>query len=65
MFSEAFVCPQGGVVSVRGVSVQEGLCPGVLCLGGLYHGEPPNYGGRAGGMHPTGMHSCHFIGLMH
>ena len=43
MFSQVFVCPQGGI-SVQGVSVQGGLCPGGLCLGfslqgGLYSGE--------------------------
>ena len=25
---------------------------------GLCHGDPPSCGGRAGGTHPTGMHSC-------
>ena len=43
MFSEAFVCPRG-----------RDLCPGGLC-----HGDPtPLYGEKAGGTHPTGMHSC-------
>ena len=61
MFSEAFVCIQGGVsvrgvfvqgVSVRGVSVwgslSGGLCPGGSLLRGLCHGDPhPHYDGRA------------------
>ena len=36
----------------RGVSVQGGLCPG-----GSLSGRPPVQL-RAGGTHPTGMHSC-------
>ena len=33
MFSQVFVCPQGG-----GISVQGGFCPGGFCPGGLYLG---------------------------
>ena len=42
MFSEAFVCPR--------------LCPGTASV----HERPPfpRYGGRVGGTHPTGIHSC-------
>ena len=43
MFSEAFVCPRGGSLS----------------SGGSLHGDPPSYGGSAGGTHPTGMHFCY------
>ena len=43
------LCP-GGSLS-RGISVQGGLC----------HRDPPSrYGERAGGTHPTEMHSCLF-----
>ena len=43
-----------------------GLCLGGLCLRGLCHGgslserPPTDVRLRAGGMHPTGMHSCYF-----
>ena len=48
----------GGGVSVRGVSVQGGsLSEGVSVQ------EDPLYGGRAGGTHPTGMHSCYILPL--
>ena len=55
----------GGSLS-RGVSVwgslsrgslSEGVSVQGLCLGGSMSRETPLYGGRAGGMHPTGMHS--------
>ena len=64
------VCP-GGLSSEGslsgGFSVQEGLCPGgslsggdlcpgwVSVQGGLCHGEPPQYSGRAGGRYHTGI----------
>ena len=43
----------GGILS-RGVSVQRGLCPGVS-VGGVFQTPPVRL--RAGGTHPTGMHS--------
>ena len=43
-------------ISVQGVSVQGGLCPGGLCVGRSLSGRPPVQL-RAGGTHPTGMHS--------
>ena len=36
MFSQVFVCPRRGGVSVHGVSIRGGLCPGVF--GGVYPG---------------------------
>ena len=54
MFSEAFVCPQGGVSVRRLVSVR--TVGGTLC-----HGDPPRCGGRVGGAHPTRMHSCYHL----
>ena len=61
-------------VSVSGISVQGGLCPGgglwlegslsggSLSSGSLSRGvsvtETPLYGGITGGTHPTGKHSC-------
>ena len=46
MFSQVFVCPQGGSLS-RGVSVQGGLCPGgvsvhggSVSMRGLCQGDP-------------------------
>ena len=42
--------------SAQGVSVRGSLTGG--SLRGLCHGDPPKYGGRAGGTHPTGIHSC-------
>ena len=63
-------------VSVQEVSAQGGLCPGGVCLGGLCPGGSLSVWGvcereafsvretpvrlRAGGMHPTGLHSCFF-----
>ena len=40
------------------VSVQGGLCPGVSVWGISAMEKPLRYGGRAGGTHPTGTHSC-------
>ena len=34
------------------------VCDSVHGGGGLFHRDPPPYGGRAGGIHSTGMHSC-------
>ena len=48
MFSQVSVCPQDG---------GRGLCLGVFVQGGLCEGDPPVQL-LAGGMHPTGMHSC-------
>ena len=57
------VCIQGGLhLRGGGVCIQGGLHPvGGGCAWGL--GRPPQsdttgYGQRAGGTHPTGMHSC-------
>ena len=58
------VCLSTGGLSVRGGVCLQGvyfqggsLSWGSLSRGGLCHRDPP-YVGRAGGMHPTGMHSC-------
>ena len=56
MFSQACVIP-----SVQG---REGVCLGDLHPGGsawggvCIQGDTTGYGQRAGGTHPTGMHSC-------
>ena len=58
------LCSEGGEslsrgVSVHGVPVQKGVSVhggGVSVWGGLGHGDPP-VRQRAGGTHPTGMHS--------
>ena len=64
MFSQAFVCPQGGLcpegvsvgISVQGVSVQGGLCKdGVPVKGDR---EPLSVLTATEATHPTGMHSC-------
>ena len=47
-------CSWGGLCP-GGLSRWGGLCPGGLCL----WGSLSQYGGRAGGAHPTGMHSCY------
>ena len=67
MFSQMSVCPQGGLCPGE-VSVQGGLCwERVLCLGGLCPRGVSGWvfvrggGLRAGGTHPTGMHSCFFL----
>ena len=61
MFSQVFVCPHGGSLS-RGVFVFGALCQGGLCPGGsLSRGVSVRESLvrlRAGGSHPTGMHSC-------
>ena len=62
MFSQLFVCPQGGVFvpacitghMTRGVSVQGGLCLGGLCLGGLCLGVYVQ-GSLSGGLCPGGL----------
>ena len=65
LFREGDLCPGRGLCP--GVSVQGGgslFREGVSIRGGLYsmRGVPVQGGGlcqrRAGGMHPTGMHSC-------
>ena len=44
---------------------------GVVCIQGGWadHAPPPSdttgYGQQAGGMHPTGMHSCYILRLLH
>ena len=61
IFSQASVCPQGGV-SARGVLQ---ILGGVLFFGGgvalqiFGGGSPPEYGQRSAGTHPTGMHSSY------
>ena len=67
------LCPGQQEVSVQGglclgVSVQGGgglypvgLCPVGFCPVGSLSWKPPLYGGRAGGTHPTGTHSCSSI----
>ena len=57
MFSQVFVCQQG-----RGLHLG-GLHPGRGSASrGVWADPPPSdtveYGQRAGGTHPTGMHSC-------
>ena len=50
------------ILFTGGVSVQGGLCPGRVCprgLQGFLSRDTPQYGGRVGGTHPTGMHSCY------
>ena len=61
MFSQVPVCPLGGDLCPGGVD-RGGLCPNE---GSLSKGEALFRGGvsvpvrlRAGGTHPTGMHSC-------
>ena len=54
------LCPGGSLSRglCSGGLYPGGLCPrGSLSRRGLCHGETP-YGGRTGGTHPTGMHSC-------
>ena len=47
----------GGVCSRAGVCSWEG---GVCSVGGVVPGgDPPGTATAAGGMHPTGMHSCY------
>ena len=58
MFSQVFVCPQGGLCP-GGVSVQGGPCLGGLCPGGFSVRETPPVWLRVDGTHPTGMHSCY------
>ena len=74
MFSQVFVCPRGWCldlcaggldpegslsrgVSVWGVPVQGGSVQGDLCQGDPTDRDASIWQ-RAGGMHPTGMHSC-------
>ena len=70
MFSQVFVCPQGK----RGFCIWRGLHPGGAGLhpgasaSRVRLGRPPpppsdtlGQGQRAGGMHPTGMHTCLII----
>ena len=52
-------CPAGSLFS-RGVSTQGASVRGVSVQRGSLSGRPP-YGKRAGGTHPTGMHSCFLI----
>ena len=73
MFSEAFVCPQGGLYagglcaggslsraeSLSSGSLSRGLCPEEgVSVWWVSVMEIPCHNGRVGGTHPTGMHSC-------
>ena len=57
MFLHLFVIPFTGGASVRAVSVQGGLSLGSVSRGSLSW-RPPQYGGKEGSMHPTGIHPC-------
>ena len=52
MFSQASVCPQGGVCGKGGGHAWQGACVA---------GEKAN---AADSTHPTGMHSCFFLYLV-
>ena len=59
LFMGGILCPGG--VSVWQVSVRvegESLSKGWSLSRGVSVMETPPYSGRAGGTHPTGMHSC-------
>ena len=66
MFSQA--CVKNSVHRGEGVSAKgggwtvcpEGCLPGGFACGGVGQTPPTStgYGQQAGGMHPTGMHSC-------
>ena len=60
MFLQVSICPWWGACMVGGHVWQGGACD----RGGAWHARPTRnyeirwYGQRAGGTHPTGMHSC-------
>ena len=66
------VCP--GDLHLRGSAFRRGLHPGGMHPGGVCMGgglgrpstqsDTMGYGQRAGGMHPTGMHSCYDLNLL-
>ena len=56
MFSQVSVCPQGGCI--RGSGVWGCVWQGHAWQGGMPPADTMRYGQRAGGTHPTGMHSC-------
>ena len=75
MFLQVCVCPQGGAWSRGGAWSQGGcLLWGVPALGGAWGGAwsrgrrgvdpPPEMATAAGGMHPTGMHSCSIVQIL-
>ena len=53
MLLERGVCSRGRMSAPRGVCSQGGVCSR-----GVSGGDPPGTATAAGGMHPTGMHSC-------